>query len=698
MATAVAQRGWGETLFRDYLDLVLVFGIVGILVAIFVPLPTFILDLLLVVNITLGIVVLLTSVYVREPLQFSVFPSLLLVTTAFRLALNVATTRVILSNAKESGVFAAGHVIAAFGDFVAGKEPLIGFVIFVILIIVQFVVITKGATRVSEVAARFTLDAMPGKQMAIDADLNAGLIREAEARQRRAQISREADFYGAMDGASKFVRGDAIAGILITLVNIVGGFVLGWLKYGMSPGEALKVFTLLTVGDGLVSQIPALMISISAGLIVTRATAESDLGRDLLSQIFSSSRALWVSGGFLVFLAFTPMPALPLVLIAAAIMTVAYVTQQVKQKETVETTKRQQREAAAPKPEKVEALLHVDPMELEVGWDLVRLVDPNQGGDLVNKITAIRRQMALEMGFVLPPVRIRDNGNLPPGGYVIKIRGVPVAQGKLLVDHFLGMDAGAARGRLDGVPTNEPVFGRAATWITESQKQRAEALGFNVVGAVDVLTTHLSEVIRIHSSELLTREDVHGLLQTLKETAKTLVEEVVPAQLKPGELQKVLQSLLRERVSIRDLATILETLADYAPRTKDPEILTEYCRNALARSIGQSLLGKDGRLHVLTLDPKFEDLIKGATERSEAGSYVALPPKVLQRVLQRITTELSRADKLGLAPMVILCSPQVRLQVKRLVDSVAPTVAVISFNEVAKDVKVESHGMIADEG
>ncbi len=681
---------------RDNLDLVLVFAIIGILIAIFVPLPTWIIDMLLVANITISIVVLLTSIYVREPLEFSVFPSLLLVTTVYRLALNVATTRLTLSNAKTHGTEAAGQVIAAFGDFVAGREPVIGFIIFLILVIVQFVVITKGATRISEVAARFTLDAMPGKQMAIDADLNAGLIKEAEARQRRQHITREADFYGAMDGASKFVRGDAIAGILITIVNIVGGFILGYLKYGMRPGEALHVFTLLTVGDGLVSQIPALMISVAAGLIVTRATAVSNLGSDLMTQVFSSSRALWVSAGFLGLLVLTPMPTVPLLLVALLVGFVARTLGKVRAEAVAEDKKQKTRDLPR-KPEKVEALLHIDPMELEVGYGLVRLVDPNQGGDLVERITMIRRQLALDLGIVLPPVRIRDNGQLGHSEYIIKIRGVEVARGSVLTDHFMAIDSGVARGKVEGIATREPAFGNPAWWITESQKQRAEALGFNVYDPATVLATHLTEVIKGRAAEMLTREDAHALLQNLKETAKTLVEEVVPNLLKPGDVQKVLQNLLREGVSIRDLAAILETLGDYAARTKDPEILTEYCRHALARAITQSHLGKDGKLHVVTLDPRLEDLIKGATERSEAGSFLTLPPKTAQKLVQRIAAEVRRLAALGHSA-VILSAPQVRLQVKRLADSVQAGVAVLSFNEIARDAKVESHGMIAEEG
>jgi flagellar biosynthesis protein FlhA len=694
---------WAEWFGRNK-DVLFVAAIVGILATIFVPLPGFILDFLLVVSITSSILVLLTTIYVKEPVKFSVFPSVLLLTTAYRLALNVATTRQILGNAGTEGTAAAGDVVQAFGNFVAGAEPVIGFVIFAILILVNFIVITKGAGRVSEVAARFTLDAMPGKQMAIDADLNAGLIKEAEAKARREQIGREADFYGAMDGASKFVRGDAIAGIVITIINIVAGFVIGWLKYDMPAGRALHTFTILTIGDGLVSQIPALIVSLGAGLIVTRATADADLGGEAIGQLFSERRVLWMSACFVGLLLLTALrgsglPVFQLGVVGGFLALTAALLGGAERKKVVADRERKEREAAsAPKkPERVESLLHVDPVELEIGYGLIRLVDPQQGGQFLDRVTKIRRQAAVDLGLVVPPIRIRDNMHLEPNAYALKIRGTPIAQGTLVPDQWMAMDSGGAGGPLEGTPTKEPAFGLPATWIAESQKPRAEALGYTVVDASTVLSTHLTEALKQHGHELLTRDEVNNLIKTLKEESPALVEEVVPAVLKPGEVQKVLQNLLREGVSIRDLGTILEALGDYAPRTKDPEILTEYVRNALARSLCQQHGGKDGRLHVVTLDPKLEDAIKSAVERSERGSFLTLPPAAVSRIGAQLGRELEKLLATGRTP-VVLCSPAVRVHVKRIADTVQPGIAVLSYNEIVREAKVESVGMVSLEG
>jgi flagellar biosynthesis protein FlhA len=691
---------WAQWIGRNQ-DVLFVIAILGIMVTIFVPLPPFVLDFLLVLSVTSSILILLTTIYVKEPIRFSVFPSVLLLTTAYRLALNVATTRQILGNAGREGTRAAGHVVEAFGNFVAGADPVIGLVIFVILIIVNFVVITKGAGRVSEVAARFTLDAMPGKQMAIDADLNAGLIKEAEARQRREQIGREADFYGAMDGASKFVRGDAIAGIVITLVNIVAGFVIGWLKYDMTASQALYTFTILTIGDGLVSQIPALIISLGAGLIVTRATADANLGQEFVSQMFSEQKVLWVAAGFLGLLVLATLfmgAGLPLVQILAVIgflLAGAWVLGSSKKAKAKADAVRKEKEATAiRRPEKVEGLLHVDPMELEIGYGLIRLVDPAQGGGFLDRVSKIRRQMAVDLGLVVPPVRIRDNMELEPGQYLVKIKGTVVAQGSILADQLLAMDSGAATGPIEGVKTREPAFGLTAYWIHEGAKQRAESLGYTVVDAATVLATHLTETVRQHAHEFLTRDEVNNLMKTLKETSPAVVEEVVPAVLKPGEVQKVLQNLLKEGVSIRDLGTILEALGDFAPRTKDPDVLTEYVRNALARSICQQHVGRDGRMYVITLDPKLEDVVKAAIERTDRGTFLSLTPATVSRIAERIGKEVERLVAAG-HPAVILCSPQVRAQVKRIADTIQPGITVLSYNEVLRDVKVESLGMVA---
>ncbi|MBI3855005.1 MAG: flagellar biosynthesis protein FlhA [Planctomycetes bacterium] len=670
---------------------------------IFVPLPPFLLDFLLVISITLAVMILMTVIYVREPVKFSVFPSILLMSTAYRLALNVAVTRQILGNAGREGTGAAGRVVEAFGNFVAAADPVIGFVIFVILIIVNFIVITKGAGRVSEVAARFTLDAMPGKQMAIDADLNAGLIKEAEARERRQQISREADFYGAMDGASKFVRGDAIAGIIITLVNIVAGFALGWLKYGMTATAALNTFTILTIGDGLVSQIPALIVSLAAGLIVTRAGQDSNLGRELVGQLFAEKKALWITMGFVgllllsgVFLG-SGLPWFQLLVVGGFLGVAARVMGSTEKSKAKADAAQKEREAAAGrKPEKVEGLLKVDPMELEIGLGLVKLVDPVQGGAFLDRVTEIRRQMAVDLGLVVPPVRIRDNDALEPNSYAIKIRGAVIASGSLRPDLTLAIDSGKAVGPIEGLAAREPAFGLKAYWIREPLRETAEALGYQTADPGTVLATHLSEAIKRYAHELLTRDEVNNLIKTLKEESPAVVEEVVPAVLKPGEVQKILQNLLKEGVSIRDLGTILETLGDYGPRIKDPEVLTEYVRNSLARSISRRHSEKDGRMHVVTLDPKLEDLIRSATERTERGTSLALSPVMLSRIGERLAQEISKLVAAG-HPALILCSPQVRAQVKKIADTLQPGIAVLSYNEIVQDVKVESLGMVAAE-
>jgi flagellar biosynthesis protein FlhA len=684
-------------------DVLFVVALLAILGTIFVPLPPFLLDFLLVISITLAVLILLTVIYVREPVKFSAFPAILLMTTAFRLALNVATTRQILGNAGQDGTRAAGRVVETFGNFVAGADPVIGFVIYTILIIVNFIVITKGAGRVSEVAARFTLDAMPGKQMAIDADLNAGLIKEGEARERRQQVSREADFYGAMDGASKFVRGDAVAGIIITLVNIVAGFAIGWLKYNMPASRALHTFTILTIGDGLVSQIPALVISLAAGLIVTRAASDANLGGEMVNQLFGQKKVLWITVGFLglllastVFLG-SGLPWFQILVIGAFFGVAAAVMGSAeKAKAKTDADKQEQDAVSNRKPEKVEGLLKVDPMELEIGLGLVKLVDPGQGGGFLDRVAQVRRQMAVDLGLVVPPVRIRDNESLEPNSYAIKIRGVSIATGSLRPDRLLAMETGTVTGTLEGIAAKEPAFGLNGYWINEELRATAEVLGYQVADAGTVLSTHLTETIKRYAHELLTRDEVNHLLKTLKEESPAVVEEVVPAVLKPGEIQKVLQNLLREGVSIRDLNTILETLGDYGPRIKDPEVLTEYVRNSLARSISRRHSSADGRIYVVTLDPKLEDVIKAATERTERGTQLSLSPVLVSRIGERLGRELSKLVAAGREP-VILCSPQVRAQVKRVAEAVQPGVAVLSYNEIVQDVKVESLGMVAAE-
>ncbi|MEX0742459.1 MAG: flagellar biosynthesis protein FlhA, partial [Phycisphaeraceae bacterium] len=655
------QPVWIQFMMR-YIKLAVPIGIISLLGVIIVPLPALAMDVLLVMNLSLSAVILLTTLYVLSPLEFSVFPSLLLATTLFRLVLNVASTRLILSadaDRPEDVTGVAGQVIQTFSDFVAGGSVVVGMIIFIILIVVQFVVITKGSTRISEVAARFTLDGMPGKQMAIDADLNAGAIDEHQARRQREEITREADFYGAMDGASKFVRGDAVAGIVITLINIVGGFAIGVFEKGWPAGETMAAFTRLTIGDGLVSQIPSFIIAIAAGLIVTRSSSSKDLGTELTGQLTAQPVALFITAGFLGLLAFTGLPAIPLLLISGTVGTTAFFlnrTETDKQENAKAEKVAQDKKEAGPPP--VEKLLNIDTMELEIGYSLVRLVDAKQGGDLLDRISLIRRQLAVELGLVVPPVRIRDNMQRPPHEYHVKIRNNSVAHGTLHPGKFLAMDSGVAEGSLDGLKTREPAFGLDAWWIDQGQKQRAETLNYTVVDASSVLATHLTEVVKTHAAELLTREETNNLIEQLKEKSPKLIEEVVGEQIKPGDLQKVLQNLLRERVPIRDLETILETLSDWAPRTKDLDVLTEYVRNALRRTICNQYVQTDletgvGRLFCVTLDPGLEDLINGYIDRGPAGTTMTMPPTVANRITTAILQQLQALIGAGHHPVVL---------------------------------------------
>jgi len=680
------------SLFQRNTDLLLVIAMICVLVIIIVPPPPFILDFLLIVNISLAVVILFTSVYVTEPLQFSVFPTMLLMTTFYRLALNIAATRLILGNVKpEEPPLFAGKVLYTFGDFVGGNNPVVGFIIFAIIIIIQFVVITKGATRISEVAARFTLDGMPGKQLSIDADLNAGLINEHEARYRREKLNREADFYGAMDGASKFVRGDAIAGIIITIVNIVGGLIVGYVAF-KDIAKAARVYTILTIGDGLVTQIPALLISVASGIIITRAAAEKNLGRDFFSQIFSQPRSLFMVVGFLIIMFFAGFPTIPLFIVIAVCVGVAVLMLRGKHQAAVALAEQKAKDAPK-KPERIEALLHVDPMGLEVGYGLIKLVDASQGGDLLNRVTVIRRQAATEMGLIVPPIRIRDNMQLEPDEYAIKIRGVKIAGGGAVADGFLAMDAGATTGKIEGAETREPAFGLPAVWITAAQRRRAEALGYTVVDSTTVIATHLSEIIKANSYEIITREDVNHLIENLKETSSALVASVIPDVLKISDVHRVLQNLLKERVSIRDLGGILETLGDYGARTKDPDILAEYCRHGIARSICEQYMEKDGKIHIVTLDPRLEDKINSCIERTDRDTFLNMSPKDINRFIEAVSKEIEKLVAAGHAP-VVLCSPQIRAQVKRILDTTKLNVAVLSYNEIITGIAVESLGTV----
>lgn len=709
MATAVFSRpipAWARFIAR-HKGLIAPIGLISLLIVIIVPLPPVVMDVLIAFNISLAVVTLLTTVYINDVLDFSVFPSLLLAATLMRLVLNVASTRLILTadaDSPEEAVGVAGQVISAFGTFVAGDSIVVGAIIFLILIVVQFLVITKGATRISEVAARFTLDGLPGKQMAIDADLNAGIIDETEARARREKIQHEADFFGAMDGASKFVRGDATAGIVITMVNIIGGFAVGALEKGWGIAESMEVFTKLTIGDGLVSQIPSFVLAIAAGLIVTRSTSKASLGDELAVQLSNKPLALTIAAAFLGALAFTPLPSAPLFAVAGGLLLIAFFMTS-SEKQAIASKQAATRAAvqARPEPPAVDKLLKLDTMELEVGYGLVPLVDANQGGDLLDRIAATRRQLAVEIGLVVPPVRIRDNMTLEPGAYRVKIRGNPVAQGEVMAGKLLAMDAGVATGRIEGVQTREPAFGLDAWWIEHGQKERAEALNYTVVDPTSVLATHLTEIVKQHADELLTREEVSNLVEQLKERSPKLVEETIPSVVKLGELQKVLQNLLRERVPIRDLETILEALADWAPRTKDLDILTEYVRNSLRRTICQQhaaptepdSAGRPGRDRIVcvTLDPRLEDVINGYVDRNAEGTTLNMPARVANSLVREIGEALKPVMAAGHQP-VVLASPQVRGVVRQIIEPHLPSAAVLGYNEIVSDIEVESMALV----
>jgi flagellar biosynthesis protein FlhA len=671
-------------------DVALAIAVLGILAVMLVPLPPVLLDLLLTGNLALSLLTLLIGMYILRPLDFSVFPSLLLLLTLFRLSLNVASTRLILLHGSE-GPQAAGDVIHAFGLFVVGGSYVVGAVVFLILVIIQFVVITKGAGRIAEVAARFTLDAMPGKQLAIDADLNAGLISEGDARTRRREIAREADFYGAMDGASKFVRGDAVAGIIVTGVNSVGGLVIGVVQQHMDIFDALANYTLLTIGDGLVTQIPALIVSTAAGIVVTRAASDAELAATFTLQFAGHHRALLISSGTLLALGLIPgLPKFPFLLLAAVMGVVAYGGFKESRRAAAPATAAPA--AAAPGPEKVEKLLALDPLELEVGYSLIPLVDPGQGGDLLERVRLVRRQFATEVGFVVPPVRIRDNLQLAPNAYGVKVRGLVVSRGEILPGHFLAMNPGTATETIPGVPTTEPTFGLPAQWITAAERERAQVLGYTVVDPSSVITTHLTETIRRHARDLLGRQEVQALIDVLKPSHPSVVESLVPALLPLGTVQKVLQNLLAEGVSIRDLALILEVMADAAPSTKDPVVLTEFARQALGRTICRSLAAADGTLKVFTLSPGLEQILADAVAEGDQGRYLALDPRTAQRVIESIAQTVGKASLEGTP--VILCSPAVRPHLRRLTERYLPHLAMLSYNEIGSDVTLKAVAMV----
>jgi flagellar biosynthesis protein FlhA len=677
-------------------EFILPVGLIASILVILVPMPPALLDLFLATNITVAVIVVLTTIYVKSPLEFSVFPSLLLATTLGRLVLNVASTRLILTRAETEGLYAAGGVIKSFGEFVAGDRLVVGLIIFIILVVIQFVVITKGATRISEVAARFALDGMPGRQMAIDADLNAGIIDEKEAQRRREEITRQADFYGAMDGASKFVRGDAIAGIMITLINVVGGFFIGVAQMGMTFSESAEVFTKLTIGDGLVTQVPGFFISIAAALLTTRSTQKSDLPLEFLQQLFSRPQALFVAGGFVALLIFTQLPALPMAMIGSGCTGLALLlNRQTRAKETQQAAQEAEQQAKAARPEeRIEDYLTVDPMEMEIGVGLIPLADPNRGGDLLARITGVRRNVAAEMGIVLPKVRIRDNLRLGEVQYRLKIANNPVAEGEVRPHMLLAMSSGMAQDRIPGIPTKDPVFDQPAVWIEPGMRDQAELLGYTPVEPAAVLATHLESIAKRHADELLTRDAAQHLIDELKKTSPAVVNELIPDTMKLSEVQQVLQMLLREEVPIRNLAVILETLGDYAPRIKDSVWLTEYVRARLARTICSRWRDADGRLYVITMDPAMEDRVAAGIDK-ERGLLVRMSPKAIEKTCERIALEATKLTQTG-RRAVLLVSPQIRAGVRQLTAAALPRLVVLSYNEITRDTTIESVGVVTD--
>ncbi len=676
-------------------DLVLPVSLIASVLVIIVPLPAAILDILLATNITLSVVVLLTTVYVRTPLEFNIFPSMLLATTLGRLVLNVASTRLILTHGGSDKMLAAGGVIKAFGEFVAGDQLVVGVIIFVIIVVIQFVVITKGATRISEVAARFALDGMPGRQMAIDADLNAGIIDEKEAQRRREEITQQADFYGAMDGASKFVRGDAIAGIVITIINIVGGFVIGVAQQGMAFADAAEIFTKLTIGDGLVSQVPAFLISLAAGLLVTRSTQRSDLPVQFISQLFNNPRALAVASSFLGVLVFTNLPKIPLLALGAGCGSLALLLSRQTKAQEQKKVEQAKAEAAKPHEDRIEDFLAVDPMEIEIGAALVKLASPKYGGDLLPRITAVRQGVAADIGIILPKVRIRDNIRLGEHEYRIKISNNPVAHGEVYPGKLLALDSGATTGKIAGIETRDPAFQQPAVWIDSGLSERAQMMGYTPVEPTAVLATHLQEIVRRHADELLTRDATKHLLDELKKSSPAVVDELIPNPMKLAEVQQVLQMLLREEVPIRQLSQVLETLGDYAAKTKDLVFLAEYVRHRLARTICTRYRDAEGRLFVLTLDPALEDKIAAGIEHTERGLFIRTAPQTIEKLCQRIGDELNKLVRTGKRP-VLLVSPQVRAGLKQMTAANLPRLIVMSFNEITRDTKVEIVGIVND--
>jgi len=676
-------------------DVIFALMVVSIIVMFIIPLPTMLLDMLLAANVTFAMVIILVSIYTTEPLDLSVFPSLLLFATLFRLGLNVSTTRLIL------GQGYAGEIIMSFGDFVVGGNYVVGLIIFLIIVIIQFVVITKGAERVAEVAARFTLDAMPGKQMSIDADLNAGVIDEIEAKKEREKIRQEADFYGAMDGASKFVKGDAIAGIIITFINIVGGLVIGVLQQGMGFAEAAQTYILLTVGDGLVSQIPALLISTATGMVVTRAASDNNMGNEMTEQLLKQPKALFIASAVLLVIGFVPgLPTIPFLFLAIFIGVLAYLIVRTAAEETDKVEKKQKKKREMSEEEKQEMqqqelkqLIKVDKLEIEVGYNLISLVLPEQGGDFLDRVSNIRKQIAVELGIILPPIRIVDNLQLPPDLYKIKLHGVELSQYEIYTDKFLAMDPGNTFEDIPGIETEEPAFGTEALWIEESQKENAELANYTVVDPGSVMATHLTEIIREHAHELLGRKEVKKLIDNYKEENEAVIDELIPDLMKLGEIQKILQNLLWENIPIKNLLIILENLADHAGRTNDQSILTEYVRQGLSRQISNQFTAEDDTLYAITIDPQQEEKLINSVEQSDQGRFLSLEPAAAQSLINKVVNQAKLLLEEGKDP-ILLTSPMLRRPLKEMVHRTFSELIVLSFNELESDVNLQVQGVV----
>lgn len=671
-------------------DLFVGLYILAAIVFLIISVPSALLDVLLAFNMAVALVILFMALFSKEPLDMQAFPTILLFTTIFRISLNVSSTKLIL------GTGDPGNVVRVFGEFVGGNDLVIGIIVFLILILVQFMVINKGTERVAEVTARFTLDAMPGKQMAIDADLNTGAISDKEAMLRREKLQQESSFFGAMDGATKYVKGDATAGLIITVVNIVGGIIMGVMRKGMSINDALTTYTILTIGDGLVSQIPSLLISLSTGIIITKATKDKDLTQELVEELFSMPKAFFMVGGAMIFLGVvTPLPWYIFVPFGALLIVWGNIQKKKQDIGAIEQEADSADEEANEirKPENVTSLLQVDPIELEFGYGIIPLADANQGGDLLDRVVMIRRQIAIELGTVVPIIRLRDNIQLNPNQYIIKIKGIQVSEGEILFDHYMAMNPGYVEEEITGIPTFEPSFHLPAIWITEGQRERAESLGYTVVDPPSIIATHLTEVVRSHIAELLTRQDTQNLINNLKENNPTLVEELVPKLMGVGDIQKVLQNLLEEGISIRDLLTIFETLADHAATTHDPDILTEYARQSLKRAISNKYFSGNDTSSVVTLDPAVEQEIMGAVKQTEQGAYLTLAPDRIRKIVDSVKQEIEKLENMGKMP-IIITSPIVRIYFKKMINDYVKDLTVVSYNEIESNVELQSVGMV----